>query len=321
MTCSQALVRVAVAGALTSGCGAATTTTGQAPTVPVVSAATSAPATPATPPAVTRAVTPAAPAAPSAAPATSPTAPATPAATPATPGAVTAAPVPLTRSLGAVTVVLDAGHNGGNATHPREINRLVEAGGFRKACNTVGAATDAGYAEHSFAWDVVLRTAQALRQDGLRVVLTRSSDTGVGPCIDQRASVANRAGARLVVSVHADGGPASGTGFHVIEPALAPDGGNAAILNSSDMLARSLRRHFLDGTREPYADYLAGGTGLARRSDLGGLNLARIPAAFLECANMRNAGDAGRVSSPRWRQLAALAVARAIVDYLQHEGA
>ena len=49
----------------------------------------------------------------------------------------------------------------------------------------------------------------------------RTNDTGLGPCVDMRAKIGNRATgpARLAFSVHADGGPVSGRGFHVIEPA------------------------------------------------------------------------------------------------------
>src|SRR5690242_3600524 len=52
-------------------------------------------------------------------------------------------------------VVLDPGHNGGNAANPLEINRLVPDGrGGRKPCNTTGTATDSGYPEHAFNFDV-----------------------------------------------------------------------------------------------------------------------------------------------------------------------
>jgi N-acetylmuramoyl-L-alanine amidase len=45
--------------------------------------------------------------------------------------------------------------------------------------------------------------------------LTRDSDNGVGPCVDQRAALANAAKPDAIISIHADGGPASGHGFHV----------------------------------------------------------------------------------------------------------
>ena len=89
----------------------------------------------------------------------------------------TAIPDPTTtptpgRPADAPVVVLDAGHNGGNAAHPAEINRQVSDGrGGRKACNTTGTATDAGYPEHAFAFDVTGRIAARLGAARVRVVL------------------------------------------------------------------------------------------------------------------------------------------------------
>ena len=42
-------------------------------------------------------------------------------------------------------VVVDPGHQLGNSRHLAQISRLVDAGGFRKACNSTGTATNAGY--------------------------------------------------------------------------------------------------------------------------------------------------------------------------------
>ncbi|MDQ4103141.1 MAG: N-acetylmuramoyl-L-alanine amidase, partial [Actinomycetota bacterium] len=61
------------------------------------------------------------------------------------------------------TVVLDPGHNGANASHSAEINRLVPDGrGGTKACNTTGTSTNSGYPEHEFDWDVALRVRDVL---------------------------------------------------------------------------------------------------------------------------------------------------------------
>ena len=50
-------------------------------------------------------------------------------------------------------MVLDPGHNGGDASHPHEVNKLVYAGfGRSKACNTTGTETNAGFAEHRLNW-------------------------------------------------------------------------------------------------------------------------------------------------------------------------
>jgi N-acetylmuramoyl-L-alanine amidase len=215
-------------------------------------------------------------------------------------------------------VVLDPGHNGGNAGASGEINRLVPAGGFMKPCNTTGAATNAGYPEHAFTFDVGQRAATLLRARGVTVVLTRTDDSGVGPCVDKRAERANDAGAALAVSIHADGAAADVRGFHVIEPALAPDKGNSGILSVSEKAAAELRAAFAATTGEPPATYPGAlvGPGLTRRNDLAGLNLARVPAVFIECANMRNATDAAEVASSAWRQQAAQGITDGVLAFI-----
>ncbi|RZS80030.1 N-acetylmuramoyl-L-alanine amidase [Motilibacter rhizosphaerae] len=207
------------------------------------------------------------------------------------------------RPLAGIRVVLDPGHDGGNASHPSVINRPVDAGGFRKPCNTTGTSTNHGYAEHAFTFAVARTLAARLRALGATVVLTRTTDTGVGPCVDRRARIANAAHPDVVVSIHADGAPGRDRGFHVIEPGLAPDKGNRAILTSSDRLARDLRAAVLAEGPLPAARYPGGiiTPGLARRTDLAGLDLSRYPVALIECGNMRNATDASVQSSAEGR--------------------
>jgi N-acetylmuramoyl-L-alanine amidase len=210
------------------------------------------------------------------------------------------------------TVVLDPGHNGANAGAPGVINRQVPIGGGRtKPCDTTGTATDRGYAEAAYTWDVALRARRVLRRRGATVLLTRENNRSVGPCVNERLPIANRAHADAAVSIHADGGPASGSGFHVIEPALIP-GLTDDIFGVSHRLAVDVRAAFRRRTGEPYADYIAH-NGLDRRSDLAGLRLADVPAIFIETGNMRNAGDAARMVRPSYR----LQVARGIADGIQ----
>jgi N-acetylmuramoyl-L-alanine amidase len=236
---------------------------------------------------------------------------------PAEPGPSSSLPAPV--PVPAPVVVLDPGHSGGNAGAPAEVNRQVPAGGFTKPCNTTGTQTNAGYPEHEFTLDVAQRAAELLRAQGVTVLLTRTDDLGVGPCVDARADMANAAGAALAVSIHADGAAPAARGFHVIEPALAPDGGNAAILTSSETAAVALLAAFGVASGEPAATYPGAlvQPGLTRRSDLAGLNLARVPAVFIECANMRNAEDARAVTDPAWRQLAAQGIVDGVLQYLR----
>jgi N-acetylmuramoyl-L-alanine amidase len=63
------------------------------------------------------------------------------------------------------------------------------------------------------------------------------------------------------------------------------------------------------------ADYI-GSNGLDPRSDLAGLNLAEIPAALVECANMRNPQEAALISTPAGRARYATAIADGIIAWL-----
>jgi N-acetylmuramoyl-L-alanine amidase len=215
--------------------------------------------------------------------------------------------------VGAV-VAIDPGHNGANGAHAAAINRLVDAGGFRKACDTTGTATDAGYTESAYAFDVATRLAAAMRAMGATVVLTRDSDTGVGPCIDERAAIGNRAGADAAISIHADGGPASGRGFHVIEPAVVR-GFTEPIVGPSARLGTAVRDAFAAGTPMPVSTYI-GRNGIDVRGDLGGLNLSHVPKVLIETGNMRNATDAGLLVDPAFRQRAADALAAGLASFL-----
>ncbi len=115
-------------------------------------------------------------------------------------------------------VVLDPGHNWQNFAHPEEIGRLVDIGNGTKACNTTGTETADGYTEALFTWEVATLARLELEALGAMVVLTRQDNDGWGPCITARAAIGNEAQADAVVSIHADGGPEAGRGYHVIHP-------------------------------------------------------------------------------------------------------
>lgn len=213
------------------------------------------------------------------------------------------------------TIVIDPGHNGQNWAHPDEINTPVWIGTQWRACDTTGTATDSGYTESAYNLDVALRLADLLRQNGANVVLTRTDDNGWGPCIDERAAIGNRAHADVGISIHADGGPASGSGFHVIYPPSIA-GYTDDIAADSYRLALDVRAGYAAGTGMPYANYIGSGNGLSERSDLGGLNLSDVPKVFIETGNMRNADDAARLVAGGFHQQAANALVQGLSSYL-----
>jgi N-acetylmuramoyl-L-alanine amidase len=159
---------------------------------------------------------------------------------------------------------------------------------------------------------VTLRVRDALIARGVQVVLTRNDDTGVGPCVDERAEIGNRAGAAAVVSIHADGSTSAGAhGFHLAypEPALNEAQGEASL-----RLATRLRDAMVAaGFSTP--NYI-GASGLDGRGDLAGLNLSQWPAVFVECGNMRDAAEAAVLSSVDGRQRYADAIAAGLLAYV-----
>ncbi len=219
-------------------------------------------------------------------------------------------PVPSGQPL----ILLNPGHNGEDASHPEIINQPIDAGfGRTKACETTGTSTNSGYAEHAFNWDVALRVRAIVQAHGVRALMTRPNDAGVGPCANVRAQMGNRPDVTAQISIHADGADSSGHGFHVCEDSRQPAG--AAIAAQSHRLTVALHQALLRGSGMTVSSYL-GQDGYFPRDDLTGLNLAMRPATFLEIGNMRNAGDAGLQTSAAGRQRIAAAVAAGILAYL-----
>ena len=221
-----------------------------------------------------------------------------------------AAPMAAASGVAGAMVFLDPGHNGANDA---SINRQVPTGrGGTKECQTTGTNTDAGYPEHSFNWDVVLRIRQELEDLGVRTATSRGDDNAVGPCVDERAAMANALAPDAVVSIHADGGPPDGRGFHVnySDPPLnAVQSGPAVRL--AQVMASQLEASGL--TPSTYR----GTNGLYGRADLAGLNLAEYPSILIELGNMKNQHEAGVMTTPEGRAQYAAAVVKGITAYLE----
>jgi N-acetylmuramoyl-L-alanine amidase len=206
-------------------------------------------------------------------------------------------------------VFLDPGHNGANDA---SINRQVPTGrGGTKDCQTSGTTTDAGFPEHTFNWNTVLLIREELSKAGVRTAMSRGNDSALGPCVDERATMANSLRPDAIVSIHADGGPAGGHGFHVnySNPPL-----NTAQQGASVQFAQTMRDQMVAAGLTP-STYM-GRDGLYGRSDLTGLNLAQYPSVLVECGNMRHSGDAAQLASADGQARYANAVAHGIAAYL-----
>lgn len=248
-------------------------------------------------------------------PASSTTTTTTPTTTTTTPTATTTvATLPPGQPLSGKVVGIDPGHNGKNYTNPSFLNQQIFNGRTMENCDTTGTQTVSGYTEAEFNFNVAQYLTADLQTEGARVVLTRSNNSGVGPCVDQRAQILNASGAAVAIDIHADGGSPNGRGFAILEPVA--DGPNNAVITTSETFGSDVRGSFLAITGMPLSTY-DGTDGINFRSDLAGLNLTTVPKVLIECGNMQNATDAAMLTSTAFQQSSALALAVAITNFLR----
>jgi N-acetylmuramoyl-L-alanine amidase len=200
-------------------------------------------------------------------------------------------------------VGIDPGHNGRNHTDPSYLNRKVWNGRQWEDCDTTGSATNGGY----------LRAD--LIRDGAKVVMTRTANNGIGPCVTTRSYIINEAHANVAVDIHADGACPKCRGFSILEPESYRDSPNRNVITSSERLGADIKAAVLGGTPMPVSNYY-GTNGVIHRDDLAGLNLTKVPKILIEVGNMKNATDARLETSATFQQEVARALLAAIVKFL-----
>ena len=211
-----------------------------------------------------------------------------------------------TKPLSGKVIILDPGHGKG-----RQLSNPISNGrGGRKICNTSGTATNAGYPEYKFTWQVADYLRNLLQEQGATVVLTRDNGPNAEICVDRRGKLANEKGAAALISIHGNGSESSAPhGFFVMvsNPPL-----NAAQGEPSRKLARAVATGLRGAGLSPSTTF---GADPVPRSDLATLNFAQVPAVMVELGEMRNPQDAQRMSSPEGQQQYAAGLAQGILSY------
>ncbi len=197
------------------------------------------------------------------------------------------------------TVVIDPGHGGhdNGATSPYEF-------------------------EKNFALDVARRVRDELKKAGVRVVMTRNSDTFVE--LPDRAAVANRLPNSIFVSIHfnaADGNSAA-TGFEMfcVTPRGAPSTAYER-LTVRDMVAENGNESDIESFALANAVYhsMHGKLNMfdrgLKRSRFAVLRHCTRPAILIEGGFLTNPDDARKVASKQWREQYAASIARGILEY------
>lgn len=211
-------------------------------------------------------------------------------------------------------VGIDPGHNGRNHTDPAYLGKQIWNGREWENCDTAGTETDSGYTEALFNFRVAGYLRADLVRDGARVVMTRTTDSGVGPCVNARSSIINEGHTDVAVDIHADGAPSWGRGFAILEPVA--DGPNDEVIAASARLGADIRAAMLADTKMPMSNY-DGKNGVNHRDDLAGLNLTTVPKILIEVGNMKNATDAGMLTSATFQRQVARTLLAAIIEFLR----
>lgn len=222
-------------------------------------------------------------------------------------------------------VYVDPGHSGGYG--PDVYNSRPDSAWGPFMCASTGTQTDDDVkptlTEHQLNWQLAVKTSDALRARGATVVLSRPSDSTVGPCNAERAELANAAKADLLLSLHADGQRPNSvasdpTGFHVqTETAMV---GGPELYQRSLALAENIVRRMSTTGQQPITNYVLREHPQAiwqrekSLTVLGGLK--KTPGALIEVGNMKNKKDLARISNPATQDLEANALVAAVEDTL-----
>jgi len=176
------------------------------------------------------------------------------------------------------TVVLDPGHGGKDP-----------------------GAIKYGIREKDVNLAVASLAARNLRARGVQVILTRSDDTFIE--LNERAAIANRAGADLFVSIHADSCPSpSVRGF------------TAYVARSPSQASIRAARSMLKGLREATG---ASNHGL-RHADYRVLVRTSCPAVLVELGYLSNNFEAVKLADSSYQKLLAEGIVSGVTRYL-HE--
>ncbi|MBN2139234.1 MAG: N-acetylmuramoyl-L-alanine amidase [Sedimentisphaerales bacterium] len=173
-------------------------------------------------------------------------------------------------------VVIDAGHGGKDP----------------------GATSCLGYYEKTVNLAVASKVASLLKRSGVRAIMTRSNDTFIE--LEDRAEIANRYGADLFVSIHADSSPRSSTrGFTIYVARSASWSSRRA----ASAISKSMSRTDLTKRGIQKADYRV-------------LVCTKGPAVLVELGYLSNHSEAGMLRNSSFQNRLAQAVSDGITEFL-----
>lgn len=205
--------------------------------------------------------------------------------------------------LAGVTICLDAGHGITDAAGTERVSPLSQE---TKAAYVSGAS-GSSQTEEEVNLAVALLTQTELEKLGAQVVMTRQTHAAA-LSNQERARIANEAGADLCIRIHADGsedGTVSGMSMQVPSGDLL---GTPAIETPSAQAAEIILQAVTEQTG-------ARSRGLTKRSDLTGFNWSEVPCVLLEMGFLSNEEEDARLASQEYREQIAAGIASGVLRW------
>lgn len=187
-------------------------------------------------------------------------------------------------------------------TQPPKPNRVVaiDAG---HGGNDPGSKGN-GIIEKEVNFDVARRVQRKLEKAGIKVIMTRKSDTFVS--LSNRVSIAVNGGADTFVSIHSNA--FSNPSANGTETFYSTTGTSKRVAGSKK-LATLNQRKLVTALKTTDRGVKTAGFQVIKHNPL--------PAVLVELAFLTNKGDAAKLSSKTHRENAAEAIARSIIEYYQ----
>ena len=177
-----------------------------------------------------------------------------------------------------VTVAIDPGHGGRDP----------------------GAIGIGGLREKDVVSSIAYEVAAILEQSGVRVILTRADDREID--LDPRVQIAERAGANLFVSIHANA-------ISLERPDV--NGLETYYYQTGNRLAQVIHQSILRALNMPDRG--------VRQARFYVIRNTSMPAVLVETGFVTGAQDAQNFNNPAWRQQMSQAIAAGIMQYVQQE--
>ncbi len=224
------------------------------------------------------------------------------------PKAVAPAPTPppaTTTKNGAFVVVIDAGHQGKGSNTPEPIGPGAKTTKPSVTSGASGSATR--QLESAVNLKVSLLIQKELQARGVKVIMVRTSQN-VNISNSQRAAIANKAGADLLLRIHCD--DVTNRSLHgLLTMVPAKNQWTGPIVAPSAKAGKAIHSAALKTTG-------AKDRGIMPTAAMSGFNWSKVPAVIVEMGMMSNAAEDRLLATPAYQQKLATGISDGVVAYL-----